>query len=89
MVIMENFESDRLSICNSCDYNIDQTCILCGCDVVNKVKQREESCPAFPKKWAAYTEPEIKKVHSPPIFTGANGLVSSNRPPCETCTKRR
>lgn len=50
---MSNFAEERLAICNSCPYNEDGSCILCGCPVSEKVEKSEEKCPLLPAKWGA------------------------------------
>jgi hypothetical protein len=48
---MSNFTEERLAICNGCEYNMGQMCILCGCDLNYKTVQSEEFCPLNPPKW--------------------------------------
>lgn len=45
----------RMSICNTCEYYKENSCLLCGCNVVrernynNKLAQKNQHCPIF--KW--------------------------------------
>lgn len=49
----------RLKICNSCEFNIDGDCALCGCVILDKVQIIEEQCPLTPAKWSAGFTPTI------------------------------
>jgi hypothetical protein len=46
---------ERLSICNTCEYFQNSSCLLCGCTVIreanhkNKLAHKDQSCPA--NKW--------------------------------------
>jgi hypothetical protein len=46
---------NRLSICNTCEYFQNNSCLLCGCTVIreanhqNKLAHKDQSCPA--NKW--------------------------------------
>lgn len=50
----EQIES-RLSICNTCEFYKDNSCLLCGCQIVreanymNKLAHKDQKCPA--DKW--------------------------------------
>jgi len=51
--------SERLKICNSCEYYKDNSCMLCGCVVIrdanytNKLAHKDQNCPIM--KWQAIT----------------------------------
>ena len=68
----------RLVLCNSCPFNVEGTCALCGCNIEEKVNKIEESCPNTPKMW-----------HS-----GVGGVIGSyvadkiNSTVCIPCGKR-
>jgi hypothetical protein len=91
---MSEFSVERMSICNSCPYNIDGQCILCGCELEIKVKNPEESCPHIPQFWGQYQEQKAKKeepqmrinYESPPQF---NGQASQQSNTCIPCNKHR
>ena len=57
---MSNFAEERLAICNSCPYNEEGSCLLCGCSVSEKVEKPDELCPLLPPKWSAEAA-EIEK----------------------------
>ena len=52
--------SERLQICNSCEYYKDNSCMLCGCVVIrdanytNKLAHKDQNCPIM--KWKAITD---------------------------------
>lgn len=75
------FQEQRMQICNNCEYKLDELCILCGCDLVSKTADPDQSCPKHPKNWDVYIKEE-----PPVVATG--GLVRSTKPACRTCTKR-
>ncbi len=58
---MNNFAEERLAICNSCPYNEDGSCILCGCDIVEKTANPNEFCPLLPTKWDKAVSVETEK----------------------------
>ena len=41
--------AERMNICNLCDYNQKNKCLLCGCPIVKKTSWLSQSCPD--KKW--------------------------------------
>lgn len=55
----EQIES-RLSICRTCEYYKDNSCLLCGCQIVreanhmNKLAHKDQKCPA--DKWGTIVE---------------------------------
>lgn len=78
---MGEFIQYRLNICGQCPFNADQICILCGCNIDNKVKVKEESCPKIPKAWDAYVEP--KPYKQPPQLNFGDGGHNRENPPSE------
>lgn len=50
----------RMTICQSCEYFKENSCLLCGCSVVreraynNKLAKKSQHCPIF--KWKAITD---------------------------------
>ncbi len=69
-----------MDICNTCPYNEDSNCILCGCNLPTKVLDPNESCPLNPgAKWGPQSI-EVKKEAD-------SQAVIPPRPPCKTCTR--
>ena len=66
----------RLKICNSCEFNVEGDCALCGCVIAVKVLDPNEKCPGVPSRWPA-------QVENP---TGADLI---NQSICVPCTKNR
>lgn len=66
---MSNFAEERMVICNSCEYNMDSQCILCGCPLLSKTSDPEESCPLNQAKWIALSKKIVPKadVESVPV----------------------
>lgn len=58
---MEEYIENRINICNSCPYKEEGICILCGCEIEEKVKNKGESCPHTPKMWGSIGEPKVYK----------------------------
>ncbi len=54
--------NNRKNICNTCEFNINNICGLCGCDLIKKVKFKKESCPM--NKWETGITPnqELKNL---------------------------
>lgn len=50
---MDKMIEGRLKICQSCEFNISNDCVLCGCDINSKVQILEEKCPLTPPRWSA------------------------------------
>jgi|LakMenEpi03Aug12_release.lakeMendotaPanAssembly.Ray.scaffolds.fasta_scaffold287129_3 hypothetical protein len=52
--------SERLKICNECEYYKDNSCMLCGCVVIrdanytNKLAHKDQACPIM--KWKQITD---------------------------------
>lgn len=88
----ESFIEERLKICNTCPYNIENMCVICGCDISHKVKDKEESCPKTPKSWSAVIEPKVYK-QPPQIKIAGQEQMSApqqNKPnECIPCNKHR
>lgn len=58
---MSNFITERLAICNSCEYNMENICVLCACDLSYKTTQEEEFCPLHEPKWGKRSQVVIPK----------------------------
>lgn len=64
---MSDFVQDRLNICNSCEFNVEMQCALCGCDLIIKTAQKEETCPAQPPKWIAQSAQVLRAPVDPRV----------------------
>ena len=69
----------RLALCNTCPFNVEGTCALCGCNIAEKVEKIEESCPNTPKMWHTGTGS---------IITSNNTAERINSTVCIPCGKR-
>ena len=45
---------ERMDVCNSCEYQRDGKCDLCGCVLVLKCRMNNARCPAQPPKWVEH-----------------------------------
>lgn len=86
---MSNFAEERLAICNSCPYNEEGSCILCGCSVSEKVEKPDELCPLLPARWGKVdlSIPETQKG------TESTGQITAQPTPpprtvCIPCNRR-
>ena len=89
---MDNYSGERLEICKKCPYNEGFVCILCGCDILNKVTIAEESCPKTPKSWDTQAN-SVKKeeIQSTPVDLGSGGasITGRSKPaPCIPCQSK-
>lgn len=81
---MSDFVVSRLSTCNTCPYNIEGTCILCGCEIAKKAQDPEAICPHVPKKWGADTPSKPERV-STPISLASGGSSAPAGGVCIPC----
>lgn len=75
-------------ICSTCPYNVDNICILCGCDLLYKVEQLEEFCPLTPPNWLAQSQiPVVKpELESVPVQMAIGGSTAPRQStPCLPC----
>jgi len=71
---MDNFSVGRLAVCNTCEFNHNNDCILCGCHIPIKVLNKGEKCPHMPPKWTAYDETLMV-----PVNLGVGGFNSPSQ----------
>lgn len=88
----ESFIEERLKICESCPYNFNGICGICGCPINDLVLKKEERCTHQPAFWGAHSEPKAKK-QEPSIITESppqlNGRASQESSTCVPCNKHR
>ena len=48
---IEEISKHRMSICDTCPYNVFNECQKCGCFLELKTRVLNERCPDKPKKW--------------------------------------
>lgn len=71
---------DRLKVCTICEFNVGGDCALCGCNIAQKVEDPNQSCPANPPRWLAFSDTP----------QGAIPLGAPHpRAGCGTCGNRR
>jgi hypothetical protein len=56
----------RLVICRKCEYDLEGTCGVCGCNLKLKTQWAEQSCPLNPPKWGP-VKPEESEVREPEV----------------------
>jgi hypothetical protein len=87
-----NYSEHRLEICKKCPYNEGFICILCGCDILNKVTIADEFCPKVPKSWDTQANSYKKsEVQSAPVDLGTGGASITGRSsptPCIPCQSK-
>ena len=82
---MSELSEGRMLICSTCPYNVDNICILCGCDLLYKVEQLEESCPLTPPNWLAQSQIPIIKPEIESAPAQVSTLESTAPQPRAVC----
>jgi predicted Zn-ribbon and HTH transcriptional regulator len=54
VIVNEQIEQERFSICSSCEYLVEDRCRKCGCFMKKKVKLAPAKCPI--DKWGKIEE---------------------------------